>query len=192
MKCERECERGQVLPLVAVLLVLCGLGAVALGRLGERAADRARAQSAADAVALAGAVSGRADATRLAEANGARLTAFVLVDGDVRVSVVIRGATAWARARASPESTAGSSPAPAMRAALARAAQLLGSAVEVERVVPPGLLVEVTPRAVAGLVGVADQAGLCRSDPAREPQRFGLCPPPASALAGLDGQDDGE
>ena len=176
MKCERECERGQVLPLVAVLLVLCGLGAVALGRLGERAADRARAQSAADAVALAGAVSGRADATRLAEANGARLTAFVLVDG----------------ARASPESTAGSSPAPAMRAALARAAQLLGSAVEVERVVPPGLLVEVTPRAVAGLVGVADQAGLCRSDPAREPQRFGLCPPPASALAGLDGQDDGE
>src|SRR4051794_40700425 len=140
----RRCERGQVVPLVAALMVLCGLAAVALGRLGERATNRARAQSAADAAAWAGAVDGRPAALQLAVANGGRLVAFEPADGDVRVEVGVGGATAWARARASPDDpSARGGAAPAMRAALARAGQLVGAPILVVRVVPPGLAVEI-------------------------------------------------
>ena len=181
----REREVGQVLPLVAALMVVCGLAAIALGRLGERAAVRARAQAAADAVALAGAVEGRSGADRLAASNGGRLVSFVSDhDGGVRVDVDVGGVVA--RARAEPAGGAGGM-APAMAAAVASAGQVLGSPVHVVRVVAPGLDVEIGRDQAARLAGVTDQTGLCMVDPIRAPARFEICPPPATALGGSDG-----
>src|SRR2546425_13303290 len=68
-----EAERGSLLPLLAVILVLAATVMLAIGRLGEAAVARARARSAADAAALAGAADDRAAATAMAGANGAHL-----------------------------------------------------------------------------------------------------------------------
>ena len=40
-------ERGQILPLVAVFMFLCGLAAIGFGRVGERLVLRARAAASA-------------------------------------------------------------------------------------------------------------------------------------------------
>ncbi|HUS60560.1 MAG TPA: pilus assembly protein TadG-related protein, partial [Acidimicrobiales bacterium] len=63
-------ERGQVLPLMALAVLIAGGATVGLARIGEAAIMRARAQTAADAAALAGAVDGRTSASRLAADNG--------------------------------------------------------------------------------------------------------------------------
>src|SRR5207302_7181329 len=47
-------EQGQIAPLVALVMVLIGLVAYGTAVLGRSAVDRARAQTAADAAALAG------------------------------------------------------------------------------------------------------------------------------------------
>ena len=66
-------EAGQVLPLVAVIVMLAGVLVLGIARVGTRAATKARAQAAADATALA-AVDGDAQVTqRVAAANGAAL-----------------------------------------------------------------------------------------------------------------------
>ncbi|MER3452635.1 MAG: hypothetical protein C4344_02855, partial [Acidimicrobiia bacterium] len=52
---QRAREQGQVLPLVALVVVLSGIAAVWVGRVGGAAVQRARARTAADAAALAGA-----------------------------------------------------------------------------------------------------------------------------------------
>lgn len=96
-------ERGQVLPLVLVILLVAAGGLLLLTHLGARAAAQARAQVAADAAALAGAAEGRDAAAALATANGAILESFD-VDGP-RVRVVVRAG--GARAAAAAERTDG-------------------------------------------------------------------------------------
>jgi hypothetical protein len=92
-------DRGQVLPFIALVIVLAGLAAVVIGRLGQGAVDRARARTAADAAALAGAAEGEDAARRLAEANHGTLLSFRVEGPDVEVVVRVRKAQALARAR---------------------------------------------------------------------------------------------
>lgn len=130
-------ESGQVLPLIVLLIALIGMLSMYLARVGEAATSRARAQTAADAAALAGAAQGESAARDEAAANGGRLVSYREIDGDVRVKVQVREAHAEARAQGSftggGGGAAGSSTglAPAMRAALARAGALLGRPVPV-------------------------------------------------------------
>jgi len=96
-------ERGQVLPLVLVILLVAAGGLLLLAHLGARATAQARAQVAADAAALAGAAEGQHAAEVLASANGAVLESYE-VEGP-RVRVVVR--TGGARAVAVAERTDG-------------------------------------------------------------------------------------
>jgi hypothetical protein len=96
-------EGGQVLPLVALVLVAIGLCCLGLGRFARGAVDAASAQTAADAAALAGAAAGEGSARSLAVANGGVLVSFERVGfTDVRVRVRVGEAVAVARARFSP------------------------------------------------------------------------------------------
>lgn len=202
-------EHGQVLPLVAVLIALMGMLAMQVARVGEAANLRARAQTAADAAALAGAAAGEKAAAAEARVNRGRLVSYREIDGDVQVSVVVAGATAHARARgATPYGgswAAGSSTglAPAMRAALARAAALLGRPVPITSgfrsmaeqqalwarrysnpypVAPPGtsmhgrgLAIDVPLAFVPALLRIGREAGLCQPYPRNDPIHFELC-----------------
>lgn len=91
-------DAGQVLPLVAVLILLGALSIVLVGRVGSRLAEGARARTAADAVALAGAADGRAVADRVARDNGATIVAWLPAGDGVQVVVSVGRATAIARA----------------------------------------------------------------------------------------------
>jgi hypothetical protein len=95
-----EAERGSLLPLLAVVLLVAATLVVAVGRLGEAAVARAHARAAADATALAGAAESRAAAAAIAEANGASLLIYEPRGRDVRVTVRWGPARATARARA--------------------------------------------------------------------------------------------
>jgi len=110
-------ERGQVLPLVALVMVVAGLACLALGRLGGVAVARAQAATAADAAALAGAAAGREAAVEAAGRNGGRLTTYERLGTDTRVEVEFGGVRATARARRSP--AAATRPPPGRRGAAA-------------------------------------------------------------------------
>ena len=92
-------EQGSVVLVMAAGVVICGLVALGIGRLGGAAATRARAVTAADAAALAGAAEGRVAAEQIAVANRAELVEFVELGDDVLVRVTIDGVEARARAR---------------------------------------------------------------------------------------------
>jgi hypothetical protein len=98
-------QRGQVTPVLAVAVLLMALAAVGVARVGMAAADRARARTAADAAALAGAAGGEDEARDLAERNGARLVSYREEGSDV--VVVVRFDRAEAAARARRETTGG-------------------------------------------------------------------------------------
>ncbi|HYE78502.1 MAG TPA: M15 family metallopeptidase [bacterium] len=218
-------EKGQVLPLVALMMVVVGAVALWLGRLGGAAVTRAQAQTAADAAALAGAAVGRDAAAAAARWNHARLVSYEEQGADARVEVELGGAEAVARARWLPDLAAGgpaqagqppggdparSSPAssrgglaPALRAALRRAGDLLGTPVPITSgyrsraqqaalyarrasnpypVAPPGtsrhergLAVDVPSFFVPRLLRVAGQVGLCHPYPRSDPVHFELC-----------------
>lgn len=189
-------ERGQVLPLLAVVILVAGLACLAAGRVGGAAVARAQAVTAADAAALAGAASGPRAAARLGGANGGRVTRFEQRGSEARVEVELGGAHAAARARRSGSGSQGG-PAPALRAALARASQLLGG--PVPTVAPGsagrqpgdaairhqrGLAVDVPLPFVAPLAAVAAQAGLCQPYPESHPGHFQLCAPGRTAAPG--------
>ena len=181
-------ERGQVLPLVAVVMVVAGGLCLVVGRIGGRAVGEAQAATAADAAALAGAGAGPKAASRSAAANGATIVHYEADGADTRVRVALDGgAKASARARRRGGQIDG--PAPALRAALARAAQLLGAPVPMVPAAPNevlagdaaarharGLAVDVAPSTVAALAPVAAAAGLCRPYPEEHPVHFELCP----------------
>lgn len=97
----RNC-RGQATPLVAITLLLAALLLVPMALLARATVDRSRAQSAADAAALAGAAaplgSGETSARSIAAANGARLLAYEASGTDVEVTVVVGDRRATARA----------------------------------------------------------------------------------------------
>lgn len=92
-------QRGQILPLVALAVVIAGGGAVLAGRLGEAAVSRAAARTAADAAALAGAAEGEGAAREVAAANGARVVRIETLGTDTRVVVQVGRAEAVGRAR---------------------------------------------------------------------------------------------
>ena len=203
-------EQGQVLPLVALFVALLGFLAVQVARVGEAGQLRARAQTAADAAALAGAAAGEPAAASEARANRGRLLSYEEIDGAVLVRVQLGAATARARAQGTVVAGGGSAAqgsstglAPAMRAALARAAALLGRPVPItsgfrsiaeqralwERrhtnpypVAPPGtsmhgrgLAIDVPRSFVPALLRVGRAAGLCQPYPRTDPIHFELC-----------------
>lgn len=86
------------MPLLAVAIAIGVLGVVFMVGLAERAVDRARAQTAADAAALAGVYEGRRGADELADLNGADLVAYDELGPIVRVVVSIGTARAEALA----------------------------------------------------------------------------------------------
>lgn len=102
--CARSDESGSVLPLMVLVVVVLALSAVVVGRLGEAATLRARAQAAADAVALAGAAEGREVAVQVATANDARVVEYSEQGRDTEVTVEVGSARATARATRRPPS----------------------------------------------------------------------------------------
>lgn len=214
-------QRGSITPLVALAMAAAGGAALLLGHLGEAGVARAAARTAADASALAGAAEGEVAARDVATANGAVLLRYEVLGQDTRVTVRQGQAEAIARARRKPPpvrggrgGAAGSTTglrgpnaqgglAPAMRAALARAEQLLGEPVPITSgfrsteeqatlyarradnpypVAPPGssahergVAVDVPAGFVPRLLSVAGQAGLCQPYPENDPIHFEVC-----------------
>ena len=85
-----------VLLAVSMLVVV----ALALASFGRAGSDRARAQTAADAAALAGVVHGPKAAVELAEANGAVIVSWRRGPGPGTITVEVRVGDAVATARA--------------------------------------------------------------------------------------------
>lgn len=98
----RRGTRGQATPLWAIVLVLAALLLVPVAMLARATIERAEAQSAADAVALAGALAaggtGEAEARQVAARNGADLESYRRSGDTVEVTVVVGGRRASARA----------------------------------------------------------------------------------------------
>ena len=183
-RCFGRDEAGSVLPLMALAIVVLGGAVLLIGRLGVATTDRAGARAAADAAALAGAAEGEGPARELAAANGAQVRHFEAQGTDAVVEVELGTARAVARARRSHGAVGGVDRgaldderlAPAMRAALGRAGQLLLHDFPITDVHPPGLAVEVPAGVADRLAGVAPSAGLCRPEPDARPTLFEVCP----------------
>jgi len=160
-------ERGQAVPLLAALVVIAGLAMIALAHLGGGAVERAAARRAADAAALAGAAEGRGAADRLAAANDASIRRYDESGRDAEVVVRFGEARAIARARRESGGLGAKpgDPSPALRAALARAAQILGHKPGVVRA--RGITVDLTPDGFTELAPRASEAGLCPSGPSQ-------------------------
>ena len=203
-------EQGSTLPFIALAIIMVGFSIVLLGRVGGAATARAGARNAADAAALAGAAAGRTAADELAKANGAELLEYREIGLDTEVRVRMGLAEAVGRARRSGDrdgGLGGAGPtkglAAAMRAALARAEQLLGRPVPITSgfrsteaqaalydgrasnpypVAPPGsslhergLAIDVPAEFVPILLTVAPRAGLCQPYPGDDPIHFEVC-----------------
>ena len=193
---------------MALAIALAGVIVILLGRVGGAATHRAAARNAADAAALAGAAAGRSAAEELARSNGAELLSYAEAGEETEVRVRLGLATATSRARRIGVRDGGAGAttkglAAAMRAALARAEQLLGVEVPITSgyrsaddqaalyanrvsnpypVAPPGssmhergLAIDVPPDFVPRLVGVASRAGLCQPFPTADPIHFEVC-----------------
>lgn len=91
-------EKGQALPLLLIVLAVGLVGVLVVARLGQAADDAARARTAADAAALAGAADGRAAAEQVAAANGGVVIDYVSAGDQVEVVVAVGVASARARA----------------------------------------------------------------------------------------------
>ncbi len=72
----RADDRGQAAPLMVVMLLVVTVAAVALIEVGQLLDESARARTAADAAALAGAAAGPDEAADLAAANGGVLLSY--------------------------------------------------------------------------------------------------------------------
>ena len=205
-------ERGSILPFIALTIVLVGVIVILLGRMGGAATSRAGARNAADAAALAGAAAGRTAADELARANGAELLSYKEIGLDTEVLLRLGPAEAVGRARRTGDRDGGGlgagagatkGLAAAMRAALARAEQLLGRPVPITSgyrstdaqaqlyanrasnpypVAPPGssmhergLAIDVPADFVDDLLAVAPKVGLCQPYPADDPIHFEVC-----------------
>jgi hypothetical protein len=161
----RNNSRGQVVPLVAAFVVFVGLSLIALAHLGGGAVDRAEAKRAADIAALAGAADNGAAAADYARRNGAVLTDYDADDDDATVEVHYGDARAVSKAHrdGGKGGTRPGDPAPALRAALARAAQILGHKPTVRSA--HGYVARFTDASYAELSPRAAEAGLCPSGP---------------------------
>lgn len=92
-------DAGQIVPLAAFVVAVIVLMGLLVIRTGLQVDRRARAQSAADAAALAGATEGEDVAGSVTEANGAVLETFEVRGSEVEVVVRIGDHRATARAR---------------------------------------------------------------------------------------------
>ena len=106
-------DRGQVAPLMVVMLLVLTVAVAATVEIGRFLDESARARTAADAAALAGAAAGRTEAAALAAANGGRLLFYAEQEagGDfdallVTVEVQVGRASQTARAERLVEWTA--------------------------------------------------------------------------------------
>lgn len=162
---ERGSDRGQVVPLLAAFVVFAGLALIALAHLGGGAVDRAAAKRAADSAALAGAAEGSEAASRFADLNDASMQKYEESGDDSTVEVHYGDARAVSRARRTGggDHVKPGDPAPALRAALARAEQILGHKPAVLRA--SGYVAEFSPAGYAELAPRAAEAGLCPSGP---------------------------
>jgi outer membrane lipoprotein SlyB len=88
--------------LLLVVVVLAALALIAIGQFARRIVDRGRAQTAADAAALAGTTGGQLAAVRLAADNGAHLLSYRQRGDEVTVVVEFHGQQAAARATDGP------------------------------------------------------------------------------------------
>ena len=95
-------DRGQAVVLLLMVVVMAALAVVGTGQFSVRVIDRGRAQTAADAAALAAVAGGRIAAGRLAADNGARLVSFAEADSAITVVVDVGGQRATARATDGP------------------------------------------------------------------------------------------
>jgi hypothetical protein len=91
-------DRGSVLVWTAFVVGLCALMIIWLGRIGAAGTIAARAQSVADAAALAGVDGGRASSNSVARRNGATLTSYEDEEGRITVEVRVGAASAEATA----------------------------------------------------------------------------------------------
>ncbi len=83
-------DRGQAAPLMVVILLVLVVAVAATVEIGRYLDESARARTAADAAALAGAAAGRTEAADLAAANGGLLLSYTEQEtaGDVGVMLV--------------------------------------------------------------------------------------------------------
>ena len=95
-------DSGQAVVLLLAVVVMAALSVLAVGLFGQRIVDRGRAQTAADAAALAAIEGGRSAAQRLATRNGAVLVGYSEAGDVVTVVVELRGERATARATDGP------------------------------------------------------------------------------------------
>jgi len=131
---ERD-EAGQVVAVVAGVALVAGAAIWVVAWLGAAAVHKARAQTAADAAALAAAAGSDADAREMAAENGFPLEELRRQGDEAEVVVAVGGDVAVARARRYQTVVAATGAkrglAPAMLAALARAEQILGRPVPI-------------------------------------------------------------
>lgn len=191
-------ERGQSVPVVAVLLWLMAAVSILMGSLGERAVRGARAQAGADAVALAAAGGGSAET--IAGANGVQIQRL---DRSPDVDVVVADGSVSAAARARPARPELEGLDARLIEAIARTEAVLGDRLVIvsgfrtradqERlwlmrdtnpypVAPPGtslheagLAIDLALHQVSSLVPWSAQLGLCQPLPATDPVHFVLC-----------------
>jgi hypothetical protein len=95
-------QAGQALGLVLCAVAFIALLAVGVSKLGLRLVEEARAQTAADAAALAGVDGGFVAARRAAAANGATVVSWVQSPDVFTVTVQFGGSKATARASRQP------------------------------------------------------------------------------------------
>ncbi len=165
--------RGSVLPLVALLVVAAGGLALTLGRFGATAATHARARTAADAAALAGAAEGRRAAELAARANGATLVAYAEGGHEAEVTVAVQGVEATARAARTLGGAGRPLVPPALAAAVARAEQVLGEPIARSGLSPRG--VAVPPGQAERLAPLAATTGLCPGPAEDDAVHFVVC-----------------
>jgi len=91
-------DRGQLLPFIAVVMVVAVGAMVALAAFAGAAHDREVAVGGAAAAARAGALGGEAAALAAAQVNGVELVRFGYLDGVVTVTVRRNRSRATARA----------------------------------------------------------------------------------------------
>ncbi len=92
-------DAGQAVPLVMAVIALAVVVLLTLVPLSRAAGERARARTAADAAALAGAAEGKDSALEVAAANGAKLVSWRTDGAEVWVEVRVGDAQATAKAR---------------------------------------------------------------------------------------------
>lgn len=95
---DRPPDAGQVVPLVAIAVVVMAGAVLVVTAVGGVLADRTAARTAADAAALAAAIESDRAAADLAHLNGAELLSIRRMGDQVEVEVRVGRATARARA----------------------------------------------------------------------------------------------